>query len=261
MSRWRVELEKALALSSSEHGSDFWNRSKMETRQYLWAMLDPIGDDELPPVNEMVLESLDGSIPGYVYDQGASKIGLRDREEVESPDVGLLLGLAAYNRELLAALPTVSRLRMLVLSGEKVFRDNMFWRRLSAADREVSLEVLLLDPKSEAVGEIEATAYKDRDPGFLRSEIQDNLIAIERVSSSFRSSGKPISIECRLYRERPRVRLTILDDSRVLLTPYLLYAKTGSHTPFVSLHTTAASKLMRSLIEEFEHVARGSRAA
>ena len=62
-------------------------------------------------------------------------------------------------------------MKTVVISGEKVFHDVVFWRNLVKHKNNFELEILMMDPNSTFVEELEKESYPDKPRGFLHQEI------------------------------------------------------------------------------------------
>jgi hypothetical protein len=165
----------------------------------------------------------------------------------------LVLGVNSYNSLLFSALSSVARVRMLVTTGEKVFQDGAFWRSLVKLRRPFELEILMLDPDSDLVVELERTTYSDKPAGFLREEIRTNMEAIRKVQTELKQ-GSPVSVSCWLYQDRPNLRITLVGDERAIIAHYFAGCRTGSETVFLDLHGTNGHKFVEKVEGQYKRV-------
>lgn len=255
-----TKLERSLVLASDRHGSEFWRRPSSSLLARVRYVIDNTDPRHIPPMRELAVNAVNGATPGYLYDEAAAVLSGTSPATLPPLSPGSVVqGISGYNRLLFEALPAVSTLRMLVISGEKVFRDGAFWRTLSQSRREVHIEILMLDPFSPAVEELQKSTYNDKAQGFLRQEIQENLAVLERVITEMKRGRRSPSIEYRLYTCRPAWRLTILDDSRAIIAPYLTHSRTGDSTIFTDTSGPSAAAFVSALIKEFGRIKEMSR--
>src|SRR5262249_16423856 len=106
----------------------------------------------------------------------------QEHQPTDAGDYGrLFTGVEQYNAVLFDILKPVGRLSMIVISGEKVFHDGAFWRCLVNRRDQFTLEVLMLDPTSEVVEDLQRESYAEKPPSFLRDEIVDNIEVIRAM--------------------------------------------------------------------------------
>src|SRR5262249_17616981 len=175
--------------------------------------------------------------PYYVFDEVAGLIHYGKLPEVPSTllNVGTGLGVRYHNDTLMRSLYDVNEIKMLVTSGEKLFKDTAFWKMLSQVRRGFKLKILLLDSDSPAVVAREESAYNDKERGFLKEEIRQNIETLKRMAAHFREIGGPIQIECKLYGQPPSFRMTFIGAQRLLVASYVRGERTGTDTIFYDL--------------------------
>src|SRR5947207_1218549 len=130
---------------------------------------------------------------------------------------GLIRGIDAHNALVFDALPSTRRVTMAVRTGAKVFDDIAFWRHISSAEQATQLDIILMDPDSPDLADIEREDYPDKPKGFLQQEV---AASIEGIRNAQRALGMPDHIRYFLTKHRTPHRVTILDDKRVVAAPY-----------------------------------------
>jgi hypothetical protein len=109
------------------------------------------------------------------------------------------------------------------------------------------MEIMLLDPDSEAVRTIERDSYSDKEAGFLSEEIRSNLLAIQRVADFLKAEQSRAAIRSWTYSSRPALRITFIDQERAFLAHYLPGSRTGLATVFFDLNGTDVSYMLEGL--------------
>lgn len=255
-------LEESILISSNQHGSSFWDRSREKLKPSVRYLLDQIAIRDLPTVKELVIYSKDSNVPSFLYAEAVQAINPQSHKalDVDNTELGKLLpGVESYYGALFNSLSLVTQIKMLVTSGEKVFHDGAFWRCLANLNRAFNLEILMLDPDSRYVQELETTAYSDKHKGFLHDEIKKNLEAIRNVKNYLRVNSSPVSIRCWLYRDRPNFRITLVGDERAIIAHYFPGSRTGSDTLFFDLYGSHTRKFVERIKHQYEKVKEVSR--
>lgn len=249
----RDQLKKSILLSSNEHGSDFWNRPRKELVPVVEGLINQV--DQLPPVKELVIHFPGSNVPSFLYHEAAEVVNT-EKQSSPLPKLGsVLLGVDRYRGQLFNALYTASKIRMLVTTGEKVFQDGAFWRQIVNLKGPFRLEILMLDPESPYVAELWEEAYfDDYEKEFLKEEIETNIKAIRKVRAYLKQKNAPITIHCRLYQERPNLRMTLIDGERALIAHYFPGRRTGSDTLFFDVYGPHAGSFLKSLEQQFKNL-------
>jgi hypothetical protein len=257
-------LEKSLLISSEKHKSLFWKRSESQLRHLVRYLLNCTSSKNMPVVRELVIDSKGGEVPGFLYDRAIQLInaGMSTSTLTEEVSPGTVhMGVDRHNAQLYSALSSASTIKMLVTTGEKVFNDGVFWRTLAKQNRKVDLEILMLDPQSKDTEELELIAYWDKEDGFVRKEIEQNIEVIRKVQDNFQNISPPKSVQCWLYQNRPPFRMTFLGDQRVLIALYFPNARTGSETLFFDVYGSPASKFFQWSKDFFDSIQKSGKFA
>ncbi len=242
----RALIEESIGISSEKHGSPFWRRSEPTVRELIRFILGQVAPDRFPSVRQLTIKSTlpDGDTPGFLYEDAARRVSDRrwhessvfDDPQVHKTKLGtLFVGIDAFNSTLFQALSRVSTVRILVISGEKVFYDGAFWRTIARKGQAFKVEILMLRPDSPIVREFELASYKDKPNGFLEEEIGSNLQVIQAVADHLRNIRSPVQLTCWLYDERPALRMTLLDETRTIFSHYIKGSRTGRDTLFLDV--------------------------
>lgn len=252
-------IEESILISSNQFGSPFWNRSKEKLKLAVRYRLDQIATRDLPTVKELVIHSKDSNVPSFLYAEAVQAIDPSPQSggalDIENAELGKLLpGVVSYYGVLFSSLHSVKEIKMLVTSGEKIFHDGAFWRYLVNLTRSFSLEILMLDPDSKFVQELELTAYNEKDRGFLRNEIKRNLEAILNIKSYLKAKPSPVDIQCWLYQDRPNLRITLIGDDRAIIAHYFPDSRTGSDTLFFDLYGSRTRQFVERIKEQYKKV-------
>jgi hypothetical protein len=230
-------LYKSL-LVSTEHGSNFWDRDA-EIESHIDAILNNINLSKIKSIGEISYSYPHRCAPTYIFD-GISRLIKEGGKIAEtSPnkldDCVVATGIGEHNYVLTRSLYDVSKIRLLVTSGEKMFKDVCFWKALSQVENKMELEILMLDPESPKVRKREIAAYPELPDGFLKSEIKDNYITINRMREYFQKNQIEVDIRCGVYDKLAPFRMTFIGDNRHLIAPYGEGTRTGPETQFYEL--------------------------
>jgi hypothetical protein len=231
----KPKLLRSAFLVSAKHQSSFWRRDRHALERAIDFMVAHV-DWQRVPVREIVISHANEVIPKYVFDEAATLIrtGVLDEGDPLPAEMKAGVGVRYHNQELFKSLGAVNELRILATSGEHLFRDVAFWKELAALNASFQLKVLLLDPASPMVPEREARAYKDKPPGFLAHEIQENIDTILRMTRHFGQRGR-VRLQCAVYRDIPPFRMTIIGRQRALVASYEEDKPTGGATVFYNV--------------------------
>ncbi|MGB6268769.1 MAG: hypothetical protein WBF67_07125 [Olleya sp.] len=251
----RQALIKSILVGSNNHGSEFWNRSAEKLKYPIENFINNL--EQLPIVKKVIINTPETSIPSFIYDQVVKAIEANinnspNKTELTQEKIGkFLLGVHELNKALFLSIPRVEKLRILVTSGELVFNDGSFWRQFARVKNNFELEILLLNPESKQLATLESTTYSDKEPGFIKNEILRNLQAIKAAKLFFEELNKEkqnkVSVKCRLYEKRPDYRITLIDDNRIIFSPYFEKSRTGLNTLFFDLSDINLTESLRML--------------
>lgn len=255
-------LEDSLLISSDAHGSNYWRRSKAKLKFSIRYMIDRIGNPKSLSVRELSIKVPNGNVPSFIYDDAIRLLNntslSRDDEFQDISELNrfgnLFVGISNFNKVLFSLISLVPNIKMLITSGEKVFQDAAFWRHLLNIKRPFLLEVLMLDPNSEFVDELEKTTYSDKPKGFIRQEIENNIEVISNVSNRLRQDKSAVEVKSFLYKNRPEYRITIIGDERLIISHYLYKTRTGEKTLFIDLYGAQTKKFVESIYKIYENV-------
>lgn len=255
-------LKESILVSSESHGSPFWMRSRKELKPFVHHLFYQVPSRKLPLVKKVIFNSQSGDVPGFLYDEVVQAINNSNNSKVPTTinkpksEVGLLLGIVDYNRELFNALNSADQVKMLVISGEKVFHDGAFWRRLAQLEKSFKLEILMVDPDSELARELENESYNDKKAGFLLDEIGTNLQAIRNAKTYFESKCPQVFVDYKLYKKRQNLRITLIYNrqNRAIIAHYIPGSRTGPDTLFFDLHSSYVSKFVDRINQHYEKV-------
>ena len=230
-------LRKAI-LVSTEHGSEFWRRNVNATTEQVNKILEATDFNDLPPVSQITYSNPDAAIPDFVFDDIVERIEGKDnpptRNQME--EIRVILGVNLHNYELAKGLLDTNEARLVVTSGEKTFTSMGFWNALSKVNRPLTLKMLLLNPDSAFVTKRQEEAYQDKDPGFLKKEIEENIETIKRLSKILTEKNRNLHIECLLYDLDTSFRMTFINEDRLLVTSYKKDKRTGKTTIFYEIN-------------------------
>ncbi len=235
-------LKESILISCSDNQkTSFWKISKdkliLETNRLISKI------KHLPIAKEVVFaykpigKTETGSTPVFIYDKVVSCINFDSLNNAQHSN-NIFFGIDEYNKRLYGALSEVSKIEILVRSGEKVFQDVGFWKYILNCNREITLDIKILNPESNTVITIQNSAYKDKtDKEFLKHEIEDNINVIKKIKEFFSSENPNVSIDYNTYNEEPDMRVTILisSDKRLIISPYVRNRRTGDNTLFVDI--------------------------
>lgn len=254
------QLKKALIVSA-QHGSEFWSRDKHQVELRVKSILDLLDPDRMPLVSEICFSNPESAMPDYVFDEITERIKTKENppKEPTFKEVRTVSGIHLHNYQLSRGFHDASEVKLLVTSGEKIFRYNSFWNALCEARRPITLRILMLDPNSTSLNEREREAYSDKPKGFLKTEIQENIATIRRMSDIFAKTQKHVHIICRVYDERPSFRMTFIGRERLLVTSYEKGKRTGEHTIFYEIDRQNLEDLYDGFEKEYQKFERNSK--
>ncbi len=190
-----------------------------------------ISEDSLRNCEEIVVRAPGTGVPAFLYDEVARQIVAPEIPFERSTKSQVFIGISRHNVELYQALGTASSIKMLVTTGEKVFRDITLWRRLSA-QRDLSLDILMLNPESPWLEVAEQLRYLNKSKGFLGKELNANIEGIEKLRSRL---AHPDKVRLFLYDTLPQLRITLIDGRRAIMAYYMSGLRTGPDTLFVDV--------------------------
>jgi hypothetical protein len=234
--RDKLELLRKGLLVSARHQSRFWSRDQQMLSKIIDFCLAQI-DCQTLPVTEVAISHTDERIPKYVFDEAADLIRMRTISDSQRRPIETKAGVGVryHNQEVLKDVRNVNELRILATSGEHLFKDVAFWKVLASLTRPFQVKILLLNPKSPAVGRRQESAYREKPSGFLEREIHENIETILRMDRYFAAMGGLVRLRCGLYRDIPPFRMTIMGDARALVASYESNKSTGADTVFFDL--------------------------
>jgi len=247
-------------LVSLKHGSDFWKRDAEALKQRVEYILDRIDWNTMGPIVDLTISHPDKIIPYYVFDEVEELIqkGELPKRRYGQAKVKVGRGIRYHNDTLITSVPNVDEIQILATSGEKLFSDTFFWKKLcQVKNRKFYLKMSLLDPTSSAVEEREESAYTDKEKkgeGFLRKEIEENIATINRMSDYFEKRKSRVRIQCNLYNEQPLFRMTLIGGKRLLIAPYLKGKRTGYNTVFYDISADKESDLFYGFKKMYERI-------
>jgi len=248
----RIALKEALMVGAT-HGSMFWQRDKNKYQEIIDSIVDSLTNQTLPKVAKISYSFPENIAPKKVFNEIAAYIstGNVSLAPNEPERVELCKGIRAHNDILLRSISDVNSIRMVITSGEKLFKDVAVWRALANAGQTLTLEVLMLNPDSPNRIAIENQSYTDKSRGFLATEIRENLRALKRMAKYFHNAKVPIRVRCRLYDYRPSFRMTFIGEHRLLVSPYVEGSRTGNTTLFYDISADGNGALIEGFKNEY----------
>ena len=252
----RFKLLRESLLVPLRHGAVFWRRDPRNFTNCVDAIMQALDKSKICPISEITLSYRDTVIPNHVFDTVAELI--RRGEQLKAPKiwggVNVGIGIGFHNDILIRSLYDVDEIRLLVTSGEKLFKDACFWKALSQVSGEMRLKILMLDPDSPSVYVREKRAYSEKKRGFLAEEIRENIETIKRMSDYFDRIGKPVHIQCSVYSESPSFRMTFIGRHRLLVTSYVEGKRTGDTTVFYDISSQQKGTLFDGFDREYRRI-------
>jgi len=230
----KLDLFKRSLCVARKHGSDFWQKLNFElfeknvnaicsyTKKTILAL----------PIYEITYYWPSLTIPLFIYQNIASLINNPQRTEIEHLRKEYILnGISEHNAVVLNHLCNASEVIFVARSHEKLLRDPAFWKNLmvTSKDKKVRVTFILLDPEVAEKNHKLRIAYQDKWEGFLAAEIRSNLSAIKRLA--LKISNLKLSIF--LTRSDPVFRITLINNTILLLAGYKPVARTDENTSFL----------------------------
>jgi len=253
----KQKLETAL-LVSLEHGSDFWHRDAVKIKALVKDIVEGLDLSSIE-LYEIKITFPDPRLPPYIFDDINEIFQNGSIEENVKGEVShkFEVGIRYHNYRVYERLSDAYELDLLVTSGQKFFNDISIWEKLSKGKGELKFNILFLDPLSDAAKEREQQAYKKykRKPGFLRDEISENIDEIKRMADYLRKNYKTnITVDCRLYNEKPIFRMTFINNKTLLLATYPENKRTGSKTKFFIINKDEQEELYLAFRKEYNRI-------
>ncbi|MBD3192758.1 MAG: TIR domain-containing protein [Candidatus Heimdallarchaeota archaeon] len=254
----KSKLKTAL-LVSLKHGSNFWRRDEEEIKRIVNDIVQGL-DLESVEFSEIRVTFPDPRLPPYIFDDIMEIIEKGSIEEdITGEQVNKFkVGIRYHNYHVYERLADVYKLEILVTSGQKFFNDISLWEKLARGRRELELRILFLDPNSKAAKEREEQAYKkyEKEPGYLKKEIYENIDEIKRMTEYLNENYQKtnIKVKCRLYKEKPIFRMTFINDKTLLLAIYPENKRTGAKTKFFIIERDKQKEFYEAFKNEYERI-------
>ena len=249
------KLREAL-LATDLHGSNYWRRNKPLLEIRTDRILKDLDLNKMDNVYELVVAHPNAIIPYNVYDEIAELLrtgrAIRKDERVQKIRTGS--GIRFHNHELISSLTDVDQIRLLATSGETLFKDASFWKELGQLQTSIGVNILLLNPASDAARKRQTEAYEPLGSDFLHEEIDQNIDTIRRMARYFAAASKKVSLECSMYQEMPPFRMTFIGKDRALVAPYIPTSRTGEGTVFYDIRHESDGALIEGFKAEYDRI-------
>lgn len=243
-------------LVSHLHGSAFWQRDEKALKKCVDSIIESLDEQTLPKISEIFYAQPTSNIPQYVFSEIANLIGGKAPLTKPNESINPGTGIRFHNDILRQCLDNISEIRLLVTSGEKFFKDVVFWRSLKNRRKKLLIEILMLDPDSTAVKKRQKGAYQKYEDEFLKTEIKENIQFLKRMVKFFRQKKSPITIKSAKYQNLPSFRMTFIGTQRLLVTSYEERKRTGENTLFYDIHDTdGEGLLLEAFKKEYRRIA------
>ena len=254
------QLRKALMVSV-QHGSEFWHRDKGKLELRVNNILNSLDPNRLPPVSEIYFSNPDAAIPDYVFDEVTERIKTKENPTPvpDFKEIKTISGIHLHNFLLSRSFYDVDEVRLLVTSGEKIFRDISLWDDLSEVRREIALKILMLKPNSTSVNERERSLFgqaerflEERNPREHRANQKNALLFYENPEACAHNLQS-------LYDELPSFRMTFIGSERLLVTSYEKGKRTGEETIFYEITPQHFKAIYDGFDQEYLKIERNSK--
>jgi len=257
----RQEQIKKAIMVPAQHGSMFWHRDKSQLELRAKYIVDSIDTDRMPSVSEVRFSGPEPGTPDYIFDEITERIRTKENppRKLLNREIRTISGISLHNNQLSLGFRYAQEVRLLITSGEKIFRESSFWNALSEARSPIILEILMLDPDSYSLKEREQEAYSDKPKGFLKKEIQENIETIKRMSDILKEKKKHAQIVCGVYSERPSFRMTFIGKEQLLVASYEKGIRTGEETVFYEFDPHNFKAMYCGFEREYQRFRKNSR--
>lgn len=233
---WNQEIVNCLEFTTS-HESAFWRERRPEAEEFLAAFDQHFRRPEKHvPVDGLkkLLVAHESDLFSHELFGDAATLLLRDQEKLPDPAVGYIRGLSAYNNRVIRALLGGDPVSIVALSGAKLLGDRDFWKAVQkAAQREVRVEILLLDPGAKDTIQRFAAAYHGLGADFLEDEIRHSIGLVKRLRLSSKELEHCISLE--LYNRMPEFKLAKLGSDTFIVGSYSREKRSGALSSFQTI--------------------------
>lgn len=251
----RVAVQDAL-MSRNYHQSPFWAGDNLGVEQAARQIAESISWDKINEVFQLTIRHSSLRLPKYVLDEAARCVDTGEpiaRQETFGPTAGS--GVRHHNDVLFKSLGDIDVIRLVAISGAKVFADMSFWAHIVDRDTPLKLVVLLLDPDSEAAAAWQQIAYTDdKGEGFLVAEIRENIRALKRVHQLLKVENPNVTVELHIHDAVPTFRMTLLGRESALVTSYRPDQRTGSGTSFYHVDSRTDADMFAGFARMFDDI-------